>query len=200
MNKGMTIVLSFTAGMAAGIFTGKKMLEQHYEQKVEEEIESVKEAFRRYSNQPANPKKKDKQEEHVSPQESSSTSIQPMADRKKTDYQKYYPSNKPAEKTSDDSAEERPPYVIAPDEFDTLADYEAISLKLYADGTVADDDDRAMSEEDIERTITRANLAHIGEYEPGSVFIRNEAMRVDYEVLTYEKDYEEVLNEKPYLR
>lgn len=59
MNKGMTIVLSFTAGMAAGIFTGKKMLEQHYEQKVEEEIESVKEAFRRYSNQPANPKKKD---------------------------------------------------------------------------------------------------------------------------------------------
>ena len=105
MNKGMTIVLSFTAGMAAGIFTGKKMLEQHYEQKVEEEIESVKEAFRRYSNQPANPKKKDKQEEHVSPQESSSTSIQPMADRKKTDYQKYYPSNKPAEKTCDDSAE-----------------------------------------------------------------------------------------------
>ena len=65
---------------------------------------------------------------------------------------------------------------------------------------MADDDDRAMSEEDIERTITRANLAHIGEYEPGSVFIRNEAMRVDYEVLTYEKDYEEVLNEKPYLR
>lgn len=195
MNKGMAIVLSFTAGMTVGIFTGKKMLEQHYEQRVEEEIESVKEAFRRYNKQPEKAKKKERKDGEASPQDSSNTSIQPMPDRKRTDYQKYYPNNKAAEK-----ADEKAPYVIPPEEFDTLADYEAISLKLYADGTLADDDDRAMSEDDIEKTITRANLAHIGEYEPGSVHIRNESMRVDYEVLTYEKDYEEVLNEKPYLR
>lgn len=196
MNKGLVAFLAFSCGTISGFFTGKKLLEQHYRQLVDEEISSVKQAFRR-------------QNRHEMPSKDSKTphptekKIQPqnIHAKPKTDYTAYYPTKKTEEEETTKAPEDyKTIYVIPPDEFDTLEDYEAISLKLYADGVVTDDDNRAMSEEDIERTITRDSLNHIDEYEPGSVFVRNDALHVDYEVLTDERTYEEVLAEQPYLR
>lgn len=189
MNKGLVAFLAFSCGTISGFFTGKKLLEQHYRQLVDEEINSVKQAFRR-------------QNRHEMPSKDSKTP-QPknIPVKPKTDYTTYYPTKKMEEEETTKAQEDpKTIYVIPPDEFDTLEDYEAISLKLYADGVVTDDDNRAMSEEDIERTITRDSLNHIDEYEPGSVFVRNDTLRVDYEVLTDERTYEEVLTEQPYLR
>jgi len=200
MNKGFVAAVSFVLGAGVGVVAGKKLLQQHYEQVVEEEIESVKEAFRKYHKLPAE-NKKEKADKNASataiPDENTSTP--PVnAKKQKIDYQKYYPGNHNVVEKEEPMTKK--PYVIPPDDFDTLADYEAITLKLYADGTMADDDDRIMTEEDIERTVTRENLEHIGDYEPDAVHVRNEAMHVDYEVLTDDKTYDEVLKEKPYLK
>ena len=48
-----------------------------------------------------------------------------------------------------------------------------------------------MSEEDIAETIGRECLKHFGEYEPDSVFVRNNDMRTDYEILQDERRYED---------
>ena len=196
MNKGVVAFLAFTCGGVAGFFAGKKMLEQHYNQLIQEEIDSVKQAFRRRMKS-ALPKEK-KATEKEKPVETSKSFDKQKAERK--DYRAYYPESK-TDSPKEEPKEEKntKPYVIPPEEFDTIAGYEAISLTLYADGTVADDDDNAMSEEDIEETVSRESLKHFGEYEQDSVFVRNDDMRTDYEILLDERRYESVLKSKPYL-
>ncbi|MEG1515988.1 MAG: helix-turn-helix domain-containing protein [Clostridia bacterium] len=109
----------------------------------------------------------------------------------KKDYRKYYLDKKAGASVKEAPKEEKKtsPYVIPPEEFGMNTGYEEISLTYYVDGTVADDDDNAMSEEDIEETIGRESLTHFGEYEADAVFVRNDDMRTDYEVLRDEGRY-----------
>lgn len=89
--------------------------------------------------------------------------------------------------------------MISPDAFGDQDGYDEISLTYYADGTVADDSDRAMSEDEIEETIGKDSLTHFGEYEDDSVFVRNDRLKADYEILMDPRPYADVLREKPYL-
>lgn len=91
------------------------------------------------------------------------------------------------------------PYVISPNELNEYDDYETISLTLYADGTLTDDNDEVLSEDEIEEIIGKDSLNHFGEYEKDSVFVRNDARKCDYEILKSLEDYAEVLARKPYL-
>ena len=54
--------------------------------------------------------------------------------------------------------------------------------------------------ENVEDVIGFESLNHFGEYEDDSVYVRNERLRVDYEVLLDLRTYTEVLESKPYLR
>ena len=45
---------------------------------------------------------------------------------------------------------------------------------VYADNTLADDVDRVMDEVYIERAVGMDSLTRFGEYEPDSVFVRND--------------------------
>ena len=57
-----------------------------------------------------------------------------------------------------------------------------------------------MSEDEIEETIGKSSLTRFGEYEPDSVFVRNDRLKCDYEILLDERSYAEILQDKPYLR
>ena len=72
-------------------------------------------------------------------------------------------------------------------------------MTLYADGTLTDDNDEVLSEDEIEEIIGKDSLNHFGEYEEDSVFVRNDARKCDYEILKSLEDYAEVLARKPYL-
>lgn len=72
------------------------------------------------------------------------------------------------------------PYVIAPSEFGENG-YETISLRYYSDGLLADDMDEVI--ENIDETVGADSLNHFGEYEDDSVFVRNDRLKVDYEIL-----------------
>lgn len=91
------------------------------------------------------------------------------------------------------------PYVISPDDFGEYDDYETISLNLYADGILADDNDEIISTDEMDEIIGREAFDHFGEYEEDSVFIRNDAHKCDYEILKSLEDYTDVLVRKPYL-
>lgn len=92
------------------------------------------------------------------------------------------------------------PYVIRPEEVGEKEDegYTFVSLTYYADGVVTDDDDEVM--EDLSDTIGEESLQHFGEYEEDSVYVRNDRLKIDYEILMDQRTYEEILEKKPYLR
>lgn len=87
------------------------------------------------------------------------------------------------------------PYTIAPDEFGEDPDnYECLSFTYYADGILTDDTDEPVV--NVNDVVGDA-LNHIGEYEPDAVYVRNERLGLEYEILRDERKYSEVEREKP---
>lgn len=177
MNKGFIAILSFAAGAAAGYFTAKKILEDHYAQLAQEEIDSVKERIRSWG----------KDIEEKNPPEKKTVKVELDRDT----YVHYARDLGYTEEP--EPAKLIKPHVISPDEFGELPEYDKISLTYYADGVVARDNYKVMSDDEIEETIGRESLTHFGEYEDDSVFVRNDDLKADYEILLDEKKYSEYL-------
>ena len=72
-------------------------------------------------------------------------------------------------------------------------------MVYYADNTLADEDDRVMDEEEIERVVGMDSLTRFGEYEDDTVFVRNDALKCEYEIMLDQRTYFEVVKERPYL-
>ena len=82
------------------------------------------------------------------------------------------------------------PYVVSPDEFGDADDYDIITLNYYADGVVADDWNDPI--EDIGATIGEDFASHYGEYEEDVVYVRNDRLKVEYEILRSNQRYEDM--------
>lgn len=83
------------------------------------------------------------------------------------------------------------PYVITPEEFDEIDEYNTISLTYFADEVLTDDQMNII--DDIDEIIGLDSLSHFGEYEDDSVFVRNDKLKTDYEILLDTKTYEEIM-------
>lgn len=85
------------------------------------------------------------------------------------------------------------PYVIPPEAYGELDGYECVSLNYYTDGVVADDFDEIVS--DVDDIIGEDSLTHFGEYEDDAVFVRNDRLRCDYEILRDTRKFSELTDE-----
>lgn len=211
MNKAIGFV-AFTAGAMLGSAITWYYAKKKYEQIAREEIESVKEVFTKNSNI---------RKEDVFEPENSILKKAEMAREKpnvaeyakklsKEGYTNYSNSDiltEDGEEVSDDPGQEpgkyfgdpdAEPYVIPPEQFAELDDYDQISLTYYADHILADDNDQLL--EDVEGTVGFESLTHFGEYEDESVYVRNDRLKVDYEILRDERKYSDVIKSKPYLK
>ena len=90
------------------------------------------------------------------------------------------------------------PYVISPEEFGANEEYDIITFRYYSDHILADEDGQLI--EDVEGCIGFESLNHFGEYEEDSVFVRNERLKTDFEILRDLGTYADVIKSKPYLR
>lgn len=106
------------------------------------------------------------------------------------DYQKIVKKNYGCERTPDG------PTAITPDEFGENPGYDKLSMTFYADNIVADENDEIV--EDVNDCIGFENLAHMGEYEPDILYVKNDSLRVYYEITRDLRKYEDVAGSLPY--
>ena len=169
----------FTAGVVIGTISTWQYAKRKYEQLAEEEIESVKAAF---SKEIKNGFNKVGHEAKVA-----AKSINDFAKVvKKEGYNNY------TEKKGVDS---KMPYVIAPENFGEFDDFETISLTYYSDGVLADEEDEIIK--NVDELIGPNALSSFGEYEDDSVFVRDEKLKCDYEILLDNRKYSDVIKTKP---
>lgn len=187
MNKGTVGLIFFAAGSAAGYVTAQKLLKDKYEQLVQDEIDSIRAVFYKYGATETLPIAADSKDAP------SKTTTQ-----EKVDYRRFGESLKYMQK-SEDTQVEMKPRVISPDEFGEQDGYDEISLTYYADKVLTDDHDHPMDADEIEATVGKNSLLHFGEYEPDAVFVRNDRLKADYEILLDSHTYAEVLAKKPWL-
>lgn len=88
------------------------------------------------------------------------------------------------------------PYLISGTEFeDNEYDYEQVSLTLYSDGILADDEGNIVYDEDIDEVVGKENLNHFGDDpdDPDTIYVRNDTEKRDYEVCQSLETYEDMV-------
>lgn len=81
------------------------------------------------------------------------------------------------------------PYIIMPDQFINEEPYfDKITLEYYEDGVLCDERTGEILT-DIESAIGRESLNHFGEYEDDVVYVRNERISTDYEVIYQDRPF-----------
>ena len=191
MNKSIIGVVSFIFGAAVGSFITQELVKKKYERIAQEEIESVKELYKAKENTSGirqgiiegtnNPNKELKEK------------IQHVSDKIMNDYKRILKDQKYSNDTENDNSERSSsvePYVICPEEFGEVEDYDKVSFTYYADGVLADEYDEVV--ENVDEVIGEESLTHFGEYEDDSVFVRNDKLKCDYEILLDQRNYSDI--------
>lgn len=178
--------LAFMLGAAVGAAFSAYYLNDYYAKREEESVESVKESLeKRYEERSAkkHPETDDKKT-FVEPEfETNEEYVDAM------EYAKIIAKNRYKAKESD----REKPYVISPEDFGEMEGYTKISLFYTADHILLDENyDRL---ERPRTTVGLESLEHFGEYEDDSVYVRNDRLKTDYEILADLRTYDEIRKE-----
>lgn len=206
MTKGLLI---FTAGVITGGLATWALLRKEYERRTQEEINSVQETWARRHSEPAEPEEpkndiSEAKEKALAAREK--PSINDYAAKLQAEgyinYTESFKSSAETEEVAEDSTDEaendekevvfvKKPYVIEPHEFGEIHGYEQISLTYYSDEVLTDEDNELV--DDVDNVVGLESLTHFGEYEDDSVFVRNDRLRADYEILLDNRKYSDVV-------
>lgn len=217
MNKRiLSKVFIFIAGAAAGSAATWMYAKTKYEQLLKESVDSVIEAFS--DNIEIGEITEDADEEDEEPSRKPSRNEKPdiiqyaseLSKREHENYSGYFNEDEDEEADDDDEVmdDETPedeaeydkveykkgsinpkPYVISPEEFGELDDYDQVSLTYYADLFLGDDTGRLI--DDVQDKVGWESLNRFGEYEEDAVHVRNEALRTDFEILRVNYNYKD---------
>ena len=194
MNRKLSNVLLFTAGVAVGSLVTWRYFKSKYEV-VEDEIEE---------------KTEETEGETETEDEDPEVSESKMSYKKPPlkEYVKMVEDNGYVPKTHMEEVEEEvtngewdnkdvyEPFIIRPDEYGELHAYETLSLNYYADGVLTDELDNPI--EDVESLVPADFADHFGEYEDDVVHVRNDNLECDYEILRDLRKFTDVVGEYPY--
>lgn len=208
MNNTVKTVFIFVLGAATGSVVTWKLLKTKYEQIAQEEIDSVKAVYSKQNGDTSSDDIDDVDDDTESTFVGKSSLAHPsnvekpaiseyISKLKEGNYISYSDmSNKkePEEQTKEAYCE---PFVIPPEEFGEIEEYELHSLKYYSDGVLADDDDERI--EDVAAVVGTGSLDTFGDFEDDAVHVRNHRLKSDFEILKVKREYSEVLTTKPYL-
>ena len=179
MNRKLSNVLLFTAGVAVGSLVTWRYFKSKYEV-VEDEIEE---------------KTEETEGETETEDEDPEVSESKMSYKKPPlkEYVKMVEDNGYVPKTHMEEVKEEiangewddkdvyEPFIIRPEEYGELHAYETLSLNYYADGVLTDELDNPI--EDVESLVPADFADHFGEYEDDVVHVRNDNLECDYEIL-----------------
>ena len=189
----MNKVIAFVLGAAAGSLVTWKLIEKKYKQIADEEIASVVEQF----------KNRDRAASGLTTDRTAGLNLLD-GDVTTAEYKNILDNSgyttddvyEPYEDINDDSIvevevgeEKTAPYTISPEEFGEKDGFDTKSWTLYSDYVLTDEIGEIVSDPD---SIIGDALTRFGEYEDDSVYVRNENIDCDYEILKHTKTFSEV--------
>lgn len=183
MNNRIIFILGLAIGGVVGVSATHKFFKKKYRALANEEIAAMREYLARKGVETSTDEA-DKSEEEVAEED-------PEVTRKKRIRTAYDEISSRYKSTDAELVEKeepliglaKAPYVISPDEFGEKEDegYETVTLVYYADKVLADFIGDIV--EDVDLTVGSDALDHFGEYEDDCVHVRNDELKIDYEIL-----------------
>lgn len=193
-----TAFVSFLVGVAVGSAATWYGLKTKYQQYAEEEINEVREYYSSKlctsSEGTVETISEEELEEDKPATKSNRVEVKNISDRQ--NYSGYF-KTEPEGISDDPNILEPRPVVVSPDDLDEY-DYEWRDITVYADGVVCDDNDDKL--DDIENVIGTDAIDHFEEYDEYAVYVRNDRLKLYFQISKDPQTYEEVLESAPYKR
>lgn len=193
MKKEFTYFVIFAIGTAVGSVASMKYFKTKYERIADEEIESVKKSITQLiKNSDILNKKLDGNPKNNSNSASDDTKGKETLNKvvSKLDYTSFSKSAT-KEEVKDDKPEGDLPYIIPPEQVGE-DDYECNTYTLYSDGVLTDELNDVVEEEDLAYLIgSRDVFKHIDDYGNGAVYVRNDFLETDFEIIRCLEAYNE---------
>ena len=180
MNSSIKNLFIFAVGAAIGSAVTWKLVKDKYESLANEEIASAYEHMKHSKNIPL-----------FSDDNSEDSETDSHVTLDKLREYKAIVDKYAAALVEEEVNDVEKPYVIKPEEFGDILEYESISLTYYADGVLTDEYDEVI--DDVDETVGEESLATFGKYEDSAVFVRNDARKTDYEILLDLRNYSDVV-------
>ena len=208
----LIVIASAGISGATGYFIAKKK----YEKKADEEIESVKKAFNEHLNELTKSgenidipmtrngyskysKKKLSEKKTKKESDREPLPTDPVAVANYIDYSAPYRTSSKSVKTEKKFVEDEKgaasndePYIISPDDF-MASSYESSTLLYYADGVLADSDNNVISS--YIGLIGPKALNSFGQYQEDTVFVRNDKLKTDFEIILDTREFSKIRRE-----
>lgn len=188
MNENFMRVLIFAAGAAVGAISTWKFVEKKYRKIAETEIEDVRNVYKKYSEDIINAHKEDNElKDPIAEVDELSVNVE-EAKKIHKEYNKIIKDtgyNNGEKKEVDNSKV----YVISQDEYGENDDYELRELTYYADKFLADEYDELV--EDVDKIIGWEKLNALEESNADAVYVRNEELKIDFEILSVLDNYKD---------
>lgn len=181
-------IFAFSLGAAAGAAVSWKLLKTKYEQIAQEEIDSVKKIFSERQSEVTEGDTENTDNKKLNVEELPVNSVE------KFDIEQY--KNNIKNFNYGEAEKVTKPYVIKPDEYDTLDGYDHDFLTYYSDGVLADDYDEPI--EDVDAVVGIESLKHFGEYEEDILHVRNERDKIDYEITLDSRKFSDIIDHDPH--
>lgn len=196
MNSKFINALMFTAGATIGSLVTLKIVKTRYDRIVQEEIDSFKESYTEYmvgGQEQDVYADENEEEDPLEPQQINWDELEDLDEEEVDDDMQEY-ARLIVQYTNDDEkggaknmANE--PKVISPYDFGELDGYSQIELTYYADGILEDDEYNIVTDGD--ELIGPDALDTFGDYEEDAVFVRNDRLRTDFQILKDPRTYDE---------
>lgn len=190
MSNGARFIFTFALGATAGALVAWRVLDEKYKRIMEEEAESFRAAISNLDKKEA-----DTPETEEKPETEPDFTAEDRKDYATTLAGCGYTSYGSAKDGLKDVADDM--YVITPEEFDELEDYDTHSLTYYSDGVLVDEQDNPI--DDIDEVVGLESLETFEMYETDAVYVRNERLKTDYEILLDMRPYSEVKGPSPHI-
>ena len=208
----LIVIASAGISGSAGYFIAKKK----YEKKADEEIESVKKAFNEHLNELTKSgekidipmtrngyskysKKKSSEKKTKKESDREPLPTDPVVVDNYIDYSAPYRTSSKNVKTEKKFVEDEKgaasndePYIISPDDF-MASSYESSTLLYYADGVLADSDNNVISS--YIGLIGPKALNSFGQYQEDTVFVRNDKLKTDFEIILDTREFSKIRRE-----
>lgn len=184
MNSTLSKVVVFAVGAAIGSAVTWKITKTKYERIAREEIAEMREYVR-----------KKRGGDVVTEKIPEDTIVKD--DRAKFNkivrFEQYSvePANNEEKGGEQSTMDENRPYVIDPEDFGVEDDYDTVSLSYYTDGVLEDERGNVVPKEDIDDIVGEDFADHFGEFVDDAVYVRNDELKIDYEILLDVRSYEE---------
>ena len=208
----LIVIASAGISGAAGYFIAKNK----YEKKADEEIKSVKKAFNEHLNELTKSgekidipmtrngyskysKKKLSEKKTKKESDREPLPTDPVVVDNYIDYSAPYRTSSKNVKTEKKFVEDEKgaasndePYIISPDDF-MASSYESSTLLYYADGVLADSDNNVISS--YIGLIGPKALNSFGQYQEDTVFVRNDKLKTDFEIILDTREFSKIRRE-----